>query len=190
MSKSAIINRHTHPELSCVKATIMSCCIPFLFQQYKYKGNIYIDGALTNPYPIDIFDDGKTPILGIYIVGDAGESNEGVSWYFKMVINSPINELRRRIISASSPACKHIKLMCNDPNVNPLEVDDDIIGKLIHMGHTQAEIFVNSLKNNNSNNPLTNNLIIDINNVINSDVCSTPSTITTTSTVNSDDIID
>ena len=57
----------TEPNLSVVDAILMSTNIPFLFRKIRYAGHVYIDGAFGNPYPIDLFDDGKTRILGISI---------------------------------------------------------------------------------------------------------------------------
>jgi predicted acylesterase/phospholipase RssA len=54
------------PDISCVDATMFSMNIPFLFYQLVYRGKVYVDGAIANPYPVDYFDDGKTNILGIY----------------------------------------------------------------------------------------------------------------------------
>lgn len=64
-----IMGPFTHPNVSCVDATMFSMNIPFVFYQLIYRGKTYADGALGNPYPIDYFDDGHTNILGIYMKG-------------------------------------------------------------------------------------------------------------------------
>ena len=64
-----IMGPFTHPNVSCVDATMFSMNIPFVFYQLIYHGKTYADGALGNPYPIDYFDDGHTNILGIYMKG-------------------------------------------------------------------------------------------------------------------------
>jgi len=57
----------TEPHLPVVDAVMYSMNIPIIFYKLKYMGCVYVDGALANPYPVDIFDDGKTAILGLYI---------------------------------------------------------------------------------------------------------------------------
>lgn len=62
-----VMGPFTHPNVSCVDATMFSMNIPFIFYQLIYQGKTYVDGALANPYPVDYFDDGNTNILGIYM---------------------------------------------------------------------------------------------------------------------------
>lgn len=47
------INHETHPGLSCIEALQMSSNIPFVFNQYVYENDVYIDGAVTDGYAIE-----------------------------------------------------------------------------------------------------------------------------------------
>ena len=57
-----VMGPFSHPNVSCVDATMFSMNIPFIFYQLIYQGKTYVDGALANPYPVDYFDDGNTNI--------------------------------------------------------------------------------------------------------------------------------
>jgi predicted acylesterase/phospholipase RssA len=126
-----LMSPFTHPDISCVDATMFSMNIPFLFYQIIRNGKIYVDGALGNPYPVDYFDDGKTNILGIYMKTKALGSNfpsvdkptkdiyseyqthqEKVSFwvYTCKITNSMIDQRRNAIIKLCSNKCKHVCL--------------------------------------------------------------------------------
>ena len=65
--ESVIMNPFSHPEVSCIDATLFSMNIPFLFHKLIYQGKHHVDGVLANPYPVDFYDNGETNILGIYL---------------------------------------------------------------------------------------------------------------------------
>jgi predicted acylesterase/phospholipase RssA len=58
----------SHPNISCIEAIRMSSNIPLICQKYTYNKGIYVDGALSNNYPIEYaskrFHDKM--ILGVY----------------------------------------------------------------------------------------------------------------------------
>ena len=60
----------SHPDLRLTNAIYYSCCLPILFKPATYKGDIYIDGGVTNNFPIDIsIANGaeKDEILGVQL---------------------------------------------------------------------------------------------------------------------------
>lgn len=56
----------THPNMPIYKAIRISCSIPFYYNNVEYDGKIYIDGGITNNYPINIFNDELNNTLGFY----------------------------------------------------------------------------------------------------------------------------
>ena len=58
----------TSPDLRVIDAIRMSISIPILFTNKTYKGHIYVDGALTDNYPIRYFSDKLSESLGLKIV--------------------------------------------------------------------------------------------------------------------------
>ena len=55
--KNEIFSVDTTPNVSVFKACSASICIPLLYQPVKINGYYYLDGGLTNNFPIDIFKD-------------------------------------------------------------------------------------------------------------------------------------
>ncbi len=60
------ISVDNHPNMSCLIAIRMSSNIPVLFQNFKYLDCFYLDGAISNNFPINIIDENDKKILAIY----------------------------------------------------------------------------------------------------------------------------
>lgn len=46
------VSYKTHPDISCLDAIRMSCNIPIIFDAFTYNDQMYIDGAVADPFPI------------------------------------------------------------------------------------------------------------------------------------------
>lgn len=68
IQKTLYISHETHPNLSVLIALRMSSNMPFVFEEFSYNGNIYIDGGITDNFGIKYMDqllDSSHNILGI-----------------------------------------------------------------------------------------------------------------------------
>jgi len=114
-SESVVLNRENFPELSCIKACLMSCNIPLIFREIKFNDNYFLDGALTNPYPVDLVDK-ELKTLGIYIqstyVDNDLESDNSIFVYVNIVIDSPLDLLRRQNMEKCGENCRHVCIYC------------------------------------------------------------------------------
>lgn len=54
------------PNMPIYKAIRISCSIPFYYNNVEYHGKIYIDGGITNNYPINLFDNDLEHTIGFY----------------------------------------------------------------------------------------------------------------------------
>lgn len=55
-TQKSVIFDHIHfPELSVVKAVRMSAALPGIFCPIKYQNKVYVDGSISNHFPINIF---------------------------------------------------------------------------------------------------------------------------------------
>lgn len=140
----------TNPDLSAVEAVMYSMNIPIIFYKLKYRGCVYVDGALGNPYPMDQFDDGETRILGIYIESTRKTNREpadsSVTMYFHKLVHLSMNQLRERIISGCSVMCKHICLSSNIIDTTGISVNADIKADMILAGRERAIEFLETLR--------------------------------------------
>jgi NTE family protein len=63
---NVIFNVNDTPDISIIDAVAASMCVPFLSKPILIDGYYYIDGYLTNNFPIDCFEDvNKDNILGV-----------------------------------------------------------------------------------------------------------------------------
>lgn len=169
----------SHPNVSCIDATMFSMNIPFVFYQLIYHGKTYVDGALANPYPVDYFDDGNTNILGIYmktmhnkpvtepvaaphgiIIQKLDESREHmlstpltVGLYSLKIVHALIGQRRNNIIQQSSPRCKHICLETKNTNTMGYGVTIDDKALMLVEGFNEGKNFIAQLQSNTYTGP-------------------------------------
>jgi predicted acylesterase/phospholipase RssA len=163
-----IMSPFTHPNISCVDATMFSMNIPFIFYQLIHNGKTYVDGALANPYPIDFFDDGETNILGIYMKSSLRkntlnkgeiihkiekEPNLSIPTYSFRIINSLMDQRRYNIIQDSSPKCIHICLDTQKEDPTGYKIDIKDKANMLIEGYNEGVLFRKKIKNNTYTQP-------------------------------------
>lgn len=55
------------PNMKVTRAIRMSISIPFIFTVQRYNGEIYVDGALVNNYPIDLYVNCLERVVGVVV---------------------------------------------------------------------------------------------------------------------------
>ena len=131
------LSHETHPDINVVEAVMLSSNIPGLFSKRKYDCYTWIDGAFSDPYPIEKVDDGKNRVLGIYTVekGETYSTGSNV-WYLSTSFRYPIRELRRKTIKYSTDKCKHLRLEALEQG---LDYTEEQRKKMINDGFKQTE---------------------------------------------------
>ncbi len=77
-----------NPDMQVLKAIRISISIPIFFKPFKFDNKIWIDGACTDNYPIQLFNDKLSDVIGI-LLDDFNEyihNFEGVDKYFLRII--------------------------------------------------------------------------------------------------------
>jgi predicted acylesterase/phospholipase RssA len=146
LRKIIVFDHETAPDLSCVDAAMYSMNIPLIFYILYYKNHKLVDGALGNPYPVNLVDNGKDNILGIYIdeIEGIGPEQDGLFAYVHDIIQAPMRALREFIISKSSSRCRHMKLIT--PLVG-LDITAEQKANMLYEGIKTAEKFIVDIKN-------------------------------------------
>jgi predicted acylesterase/phospholipase RssA len=136
----------TNPTISCVTAVMLSMNIPFVLHRILYEGKIYVDGALGNPYPVDLFDDGTTDILGFYIKtrqnNSPGSGNMSIWSYMSKTFSAAMDHHRERIIRYASPNCRHICLFTEVNDTIGITVTPEDKAKMIIDGYRAGLTFI------------------------------------------------
>nr|WRK65137.1 patatin like phospholipase [Marseillevirus futianmevirus] len=128
-------SRVTKPNTPCVEAVLLSCNAPGVFKKREYAGNTYADGGIFDNYPLSVFDDGKTKILGINI-GSSGFSTE-VNNFFDYMHRLMSFAAVQNSEKTFGPLVINIKLKVDEFAFN-LSVSDDRKIELFGIGHIEA----------------------------------------------------
>jgi predicted acylesterase/phospholipase RssA len=66
-SKQEIINHETNPDLPCLTALRMSSNIPIIFEPYKFGDSYFVDGGLSNNFPVDIGEEVGERVVAVSV---------------------------------------------------------------------------------------------------------------------------
>lgn len=168
----------THPNVSCVDATMFSMNIPFVFYQLIYQGKTYVDGALANPYPVDYFDDGNTNILGIYMktthnkpvtptlistidqrnpilqrIEEPLNTSLPIGAYSFKIVHSLMDQRRYHIIQQASSCCKHICLETQTLDIVGYGITKEDKAHMLVEGFNEGKAFIAQLNTNSYIDP-------------------------------------
>lgn len=100
--KTVYFSYKNTPNILVIESILGSMNIPLVYQQHLINGEIYIDGALGNSYPVDYFLDRNQKILGIYIHTSSKIDVISREKYLHRIIQSSMVENRNRNIKMAS----------------------------------------------------------------------------------------
>jgi predicted acylesterase/phospholipase RssA len=115
----------THPNLPAIYAILMSSCIPIVFEPVHYRSGLYVDGAISNAFPIDyLYMRGykSEECMGIRLVMRVEKNNKDSDFisYMKDIIYSSISNNSRYLYNYP---CIHIM---QDSNIYNIEKELNI----------------------------------------------------------------
>ena len=143
-----VLTKDSNPELSCIKGSMMSMAAPLLIKPIIYRGNVYVDGAIGDPYPILIYDNGENNILGIYIHSEhsSHSSDKKFFRYIYRCAQASMKVLRDQHIEWSSDKCLHLALKTPVTDTTGLTLDHKYKMAMIDSGYKSAALFLLRLK--------------------------------------------
>ena len=138
------LDKETTPDLSCVEAAMMSMSIPFLLQPRKYRGDLYIDGAIGASYPVSNYDKNGKKVLGMYICSndELHNFNEKPIKFLYRLIQSSMKILRDMEIKYSSENVKHVILKTTFKDTTGLTINEEGRQNMIESGYKIADSFL------------------------------------------------
>jgi NTE family protein len=108
-SKTEYLGPENYPDLPCITAIKMSANIPLVFDRFKYMDNFYIDGGISDNFPILKGEEVGKKILGINISikerALADNPDDGVLSYIFKLLQVPINQSTEHRSSLASDKC-------------------------------------------------------------------------------------
>lgn len=106
--KLEVLNYETYPNMPCLIALRMSSNLPFIFDHFKYLGSFYIDGGISNNFPIDIGDSKGNKVLGIVVTNmhsNFSENKDNMVEYMYQLMSIPIKQNVLNNINSASDNC-------------------------------------------------------------------------------------
>lgn len=99
-------SHETQPDFSCVEGVLMSMSLPFIFQTYIHNNDIYLDGAIIDPFPLNRYR--NDCVFGIILKTTPVNPRESFFNYLSRVIDSFTTTKEKNIIIP--PNCKILNL--------------------------------------------------------------------------------
>jgi len=101
-NKVEYLNRNDYPNLPCLVAVRMSSSIPFVFNRFTWGDSIYIDGGISDNFPIQVARRfGKENLIGV-VCKETGEdtsndNNSLINFIMVMLFFPIVNNTQRTI---------------------------------------------------------------------------------------------
>ncbi len=135
------LNYQTYPELSVVRAALMSSNIPGLFKKIKYEGSYYVDGGLSCPLPVKLYDNGVNKILSISILTHANNDKvlDNITNYMYVSMITPMLLLVRKSAAESSSNCTNMLIEACLDNPTSVKVNDAEKTNMFLLGFNEAK---------------------------------------------------
>ena len=125
-NKAEYLSYETEPHLPCLIALKMSANLPLIFENFKYRNKFYIDGGISDNFPINIAEEKGKKILGLHIASDNESFNTDtemnmLEFIYKLIfipieqgIDYKINNSKKsKIINLSYPKLKFFNFNIN-----------------------------------------------------------------------------
>ena len=136
----------TSPDMTCIAAVIRSCAIPFLFYKVTYRGNIYADGSIVDPLPLQLVDNGVDEVLGVYMRRTEGNSSidnlSDIMQYINCLVEAPMGRIRDLRIQHASSKCRVISIPCNYNGLTIGTVTGLKQSEMFIQGSNEAKLFL------------------------------------------------
>ena len=96
--------------MPCLTAVRISCNIPLVFEKYKYMNSYYMDGGISDNFPIQLVDKDDNKVLGINLVAQDKDDNPKEDFNFTHdlleIIWVPVYQITFNKIKDASDNCK------------------------------------------------------------------------------------
>jgi NTE family protein len=138
-----VFSHNTTPDMSVVTAVRISMSIPVFFTPVLYNNCYYVDGSITNNFPINHCD--KYTTIGLYIRNNNDTCNNEVSSIVSIIIGC-MNIISDTINHKDINMCDNIVQIDNYKHefIN-FDFTIETKMKLLKLGHTYAKKFIKDM---------------------------------------------
>ena len=137
-----------YPDLPCLTAIRMSCNIPLVFDRFKYMDNYYVDGGISDNFPIVKGKEIGEKILGLNLVFSnknmKDEPSDGMIVYFMRLLYIPIIQSINNRIDMVKENCTIINLDSGPNNFFEFDVKSKSRLEMFSIGYNSVKNFLNN----------------------------------------------
>jgi len=149
--KEEIISCDSFPDMPCLVALRMTSNLPFLFEDFKYLGSKYIDGGVSDNFPIHIADKTGKKILGIALYSSdifSGKENndESVVKDIYEILSIPMNQIVLNNIKNVSDKCTVVLIDPKKFGSFDFSIDNRSKLDMFSCGYTQTKEYFEAKK--------------------------------------------
>ena len=113
-SRTEYIRYETHPKVPCITALHMSSNLPLVFERYRYGHSLYVDGGISDNFPIQIADKPDSKVLGIVLAGDKSSLEDSaelntMEYIYDLMFVPIVQNVEYKIANASK-RCRIIRI--------------------------------------------------------------------------------
>lgn len=134
----AYISYESHPDLPLYLAIRMSSAIPVVFSPVLYNNQYYIDGGCFDNFPINLFQDNLSDLLGLLIIDNKSkiEKIENIETYISQVISCMMEGMTYLTLNMIKPyEANIIKIISESTSFLNFEIDTDRKLELFQLGY-------------------------------------------------------
>lgn len=131
--KSIVFNHHSFPDMKVCDALDISSRIPMLFTPIIYEGDRYCDGGVMLSTPLNIINDGYTPILCISVNSIVSKATSFFDYTFS-IVDCSMKSIEKSLTVTSNVKMISIKVK----NANMFNVDNNERWTMFEHGYNDA----------------------------------------------------
>jgi predicted acylesterase/phospholipase RssA len=138
------LSHTTTPDMSVRLALRMSCSIPLYFSAIQYRGELYVDGGMSNNFPIEYPGAvlGSRRVLGIRFKASPRPPDH--AWTLERFLGSLVESNVNRSTYAHVPSFV-IELDTHDVNPTNFKIKPKERITLFQSGYTQTQLFIKKI---------------------------------------------
>ena len=131
-----IFDHTTHPDVKVVDVLRMSVSVPFFFEPVSFSDKLYVDGGLTNNYPIEIYKEEIKETLGFLITNKTkSEKIENVEQYILCILKSTLSYIDYCKMREFK---KNTILLFDDTGVLNLDITNEKKDQMVELGYQKT----------------------------------------------------
>lgn len=163
-SRGEVFNYSETPDASVILAIKMSISVPFFFTPVEYNNCYYVDGGLTNNFPLQYHEPETS--FGLVIVNNSENSLSSLTRYFFGLCYIAIDSLSLNLIKQikkNKIEYKYIEINCTIRESLNFNIDKEIIQTYINDGKIIAKKYYRNFIVKEVVNDLINKCIDNLN---------------------------